>query len=63
MGRRHDYTINGVTAAFFGSGSDALGADWCRNFFKYANMEMVSLCRSRDSSFLQNNVYRHRQTK
>ena len=34
MGCRHNYTKNGITSAFFGSGSDVLGSDWRRNFFK-----------------------------
>ena len=59
MGCRHGYTINGITSAFFGSGSDVLGSDGAEISPK---MEMVFLCGSRDSSFLQNNVYHHCQT-
>ena len=44
---------------FFVSGSDVLACDFREISSK---MEMTFLFRSRGWSFLQNNVYRHRQT-
>ena len=34
MGCQHDHVLNGITSTFFGSGSDVLGCDWWRNFYK-----------------------------
>ena len=58
MGCQHADAIYGKTFAFFGSGLDVLGCDWLSS-----KMEMIFLFRTRDSSFLQNNVYHHRQTR
>ena len=50
------WSIFGLILTFFCSVSDVLGCDWRRKFFKNG---MVLLFCSRDSSFLQNYVYRH----
>ena len=34
MGNGYVYSIFGLILTFSGSGSDVLGCDWCRNFFK-----------------------------
>ena len=34
MGNGYVYSIIGLDLSFLGSGSDALGCDWRRNFFK-----------------------------
>ena len=59
MGCRHDYAINGITSTFLVQIRMCLVVIGGEIFSK---LEMAFLFRSRDSYFLQNNVYRHRQT-
>ena len=59
MGCRHEYAINGIISAFLVQVRMCLvviGGEIS------SKMEMAFLFRSRGSSLLQNNVYRHRQT-
>ena len=62
MGNAYVYSIFGLFLTFFDSGLDVLSCDWRRDFFKNGDGFSFFFVVATRLSFLQNNVYRDRQT-